>query len=298
MKNRNRRRAAAAGKAEQKKKAAAPGIEAPTEELQHRVNFSVRQVTTEAGQVLGLAYRRTPLIETMAARNMISAEELAVLRFYRTAFDRCERSPVKCALNISGVSSSSPAHALFHATPSMLDAKKRLRICENSFGKELETMRGVVLADKSFSDLAIERFGSRIVKPARHMDRAARQRGEHQERILPKSGRHREIVRQEFLSGLRSLAETVRGMVARSAIEEIWVQPLQDGKARIRRGSIAPQGTYWCWGDPELVDMIMGELHRLHGDDLMFSSAAGAIDALKSAEKDRLKSLEAEELAA
>jgi hypothetical protein len=264
----------------------------PTPEMQARVNFELGKVTDETGQSVGFAYRRKPLIETMALKGGFSPDELAALRFYRTAFDRSERSPVKCCLNVSGSGrgTSGAAFGIFHATPAILDAKRKLQYCEHGLGSLRDTMRGVVLLDKSFSEIAIDRFGSRIVKPPAYFDKEGRARGDHREKIAPRSGRHRETVRQEFIAGLRTLTDTVRAMVATGSVEEIWVDPNADGTAIIKRGIAAPAGRYRCWGDSVLLDNVIAELS--------FQSATAAILAIKTVEDSRLRHLEPDELAA
>jgi hypothetical protein len=287
--------------AQPKARAAQPqaaGIERPPAEQQQRVRFELGQVISEMGQVMGLAYRRLPLIETMGKGGKLSPDELGALRYYRTAFDRSERSPVKCCLNVSGVGGTGPSHALFHATPAMIDAKRRVRLCESVLGHSLETMREVVLSDKSFSQVAIERFGSRVIRPTPHVDKEGRARGEHREQIRPRSGKHREIIRREFADGLRELTDAVRYMITRGAVEEVWVEPEQGGPATIKRGLFAPAGRYRCWGDWAMIDKIMKILRDKHGDGLVFRSAVDALAALKDAEDGRLRHLEDDELAA
>ena len=258
----------------------------PTPELAARVKFELGQITTETGAPYGFAYRRKPLFETMALGGGLSPDELAALRFYRTAFDRSERSPVRCCLDVGAGGRSGNAHTVLHATPAMIDAKRKLRMCEAALGHSLATMQGVALDDKSFSQLAMDRFGSRIThtrngKPT----------------VAPKSGRHRETIRGEFLQGLKLLTDHLRRAVTTGAVEEVWVDPLPDGAAVIRRSFVAPAGRYRCWGDNVLVDRVMSELEKKFGQDLRFSSAVLAIEALKQVEDGRLRHLEEEELA-
>jgi len=286
-------------KAASSRKADKPFADQPTPEMQARVAFSLGPVVSEMGDVLGLAYRRRPLIETMASKGAISPDEIGALRYYRTAFDRSERSPVKSCLNISSSGRAAPAaFGMKSATPSMLEAKRKVAMCESIMGHAKDTMRGVVLEDKSFSQIAMERFGSRTVIPPRKVDKEGRARGDHREKIAPKSGRHRELIRQEFIVGMRLLTDAIRRSITTGAVEEVWVQPLENGGAIIRRSFAAPAGRYRCWGDNVLVDRVMSDLRKTHGDDLQFPSAAAAIAALKDAEDGRLRHLQPEELAA
>lgn len=259
----------------------------PTPEMEARVKFDLGQVTTETGLPFGFAYRRRPLIETMGASGGLSPDELNALRFYRTAFDRSERSPMRSCLNISGGRGTVATSSLINATPAMIDAKRKVRVCESALGQSLTTMRGVVLDDKSFSDLAIERFGSRLAKASGGRTRVA-----------PKSGRHRELIRQEFIAGMRALTDQIRRMVTTGGVEEVWVDLQDDGTATIRRSVAAPGGRYRCWGDNILIDRVMADLHERYGPALAFKSAPLAIAALRGAEDGRLRHLEPEELAA
>ena len=76
------------------------GIERPTPEQAARVRFDLQPVKTEMGQVVGRAYRRQPLYRTMAKQMKISRDQVDALDFYRSAFDRSERSVTKSCLNV------------------------------------------------------------------------------------------------------------------------------------------------------------------------------------------------------
>lgn len=256
-------------------------IDQPTNEMQARVTFDLVTVRTEMGQAIGRAYRRRPLYETMHAAGAISPDELAALHFYRTAFDRCERSPMKSCLNIDGGGGTRADAAVFSATPSMLDAKRKVRMAEAGLGSVIDTMRAVALEDRTFSDLAMQRYGSRV------------QDG----KAVPKSGRHRQLVQREFHVGLLILTDTVRSLTTRSGVEEIWVFPQDDGTGIIRRGGCAPNGLYRCWGDSVKIDRIMKDLRAMHGSELKFITPERARAALDMADAGRLARLEPEELA-
>lgn len=278
--------------------AARPGdasTDRPTPEMAARVKFELGQVTTETGLPFGFAYRRKPLIETMALKGGLSPDEIGALRYYRTAFDRCERSPVKSCLNVSNSGRGARADiTIMQSTPSMIDAKRRLRECESCLGPNLTTMRGLVLDDKSFSVMAMERFGSRHVSASGGRIK-----------VTPKSGRHREIVRQEFIAGVRLLTSRIRHLVTTGRhgvtsgwLEELWVDPLPGGTAVIRRSSAAPAGRYRIWGEDVIVAQVMADLRSKHGDALEFTSATLAIEVLDRANDARLRRLETDELAA
>lgn len=276
-----------AARAKLARKAEAP-TERPTPEQEARVKFELGRVVTENGLPFGFAYRRTPLIETMGSTGALSPDELSALRFYRTAFDRSERSPVRSCLNItSGGRGANPTSSVINATPGMIDAKRKLKLCEMNLGYTRDTLRGVVLDDKSFRQIAMDRYGSRVTT-----DKLGRQK------VAPRSGRHREIIRQEFIAGMRILTDRIRHMVTTGSIEEVWVEPLEDGTATIRRGIAAPAGRYRVWGDNVLVDRVMSDLHAKYGATLSFRTADVAVLILTQVEAGRLLRLEPEELAA
>ncbi|MGW8278540.1 hypothetical protein ACWGK7_03465 [Sphingomonas aurantiaca] len=269
-------------------------VEQPTPELMKRAAFVLGPVKSEMGEVLGRAYRRRAIFETMADQGGISPDELDALRFYRATFDRCDRSPMRSCLDVDG---NGVMRADGYTPRSIIDAKKRLRLCEAGLGSALSTMRAVALDDLSFSQIAIARFGCRIVR-YEHVDAERRSRGDHREKIRPRSGRDREVVRREFQHGLLTLTDIVRSITTRAGVEELWVCPEDDGTATIRRGALAPNGLYRCWGDSEKIDAIMTTLRKVHGARLMFDTPQRARSAMDNADESRLERLDPEELAA
>lgn len=258
-------------------------IDEPTPEMRARVAFDIGMIKCEMGKVIGRAYRRRPLFETMRTAGALSPDEVDALRFYRTAHDRCEYSPMKSCLNVEhGGGGFSASAVAFSSTPSIVSARRNLRLCEAGLGFNVATMRAVALQDRSFSELAIERHGSR----------------EKDGKVLPRSGRHRAEVKDEFQAALRVLTDTVRSLTSRAAVEEIWVWPEEDGSATIRRGLVAPTGTYRCWGDGEKLDAIMAGLRERWGRALLFTNPVIARAALDEADAGRLGRLLEEELAA
>ena len=287
------------------------GIDQPTPEQAARVRFDLQAVLTEMGQVVGRAYRRQPLYRTMAKQMKISRDQLDALDFYRSAFDRSERSPTKSCLNVGvgGSGKSSGDYTPVEFTPSIAEARRKIALCERPLGALLGTMRAVVLEDLSFSEIAMARYGSRkrdwidvdvpvmrdgkplkikgkVVKEARTV-----------ERLAPRSPRHREIIAQEFRDGLRILTIQHQLLESRRSIEEIWVQPEIDGTATIHRGLSAPNGLYRLWGGSPLIARVLVELSERHGD-LAFPSPLAARVALDDAAAGRLIGLMDSELAA
>ncbi len=270
-------------------------IERPTPEQERRVEFERRSIRSEMGQTIGVAYRRRPLFETMADKGgTIAPNELEALRYYRTSFDRAERSATKSCLNF-GVGGRSAFSDIANVSASMIDAKRRIAICESVLGPYLYTMRAVVLEDRSFSDIAIERFGGR--------DQDWIVDGQSRTKIVPRSGRHREIVRQEFLGGMRRLQLRLARATNMLSVLELWIEP-EDGTARIMVGHAAPQCRYRLWGSSDMVADVRDRIQRTHGAEMAFLTAEAARAALDAANDDpdgrrsRLVQLDAEELAA
>ncbi|WP_298691747.1 hypothetical protein [uncultured Sphingomonas sp.] len=287
------------------------GIEQPTPEQAARVRFDLQAVLTEMGQVVGRAYRRQPLYRSMAKQMKISRDQLDALDFYRSAFDRSERSATKSCLNVGvgGGGKSSGDYIPVEFTPSIAEARRKVALCERPLGALLAVMRAVVLEDLSFSEIAMARYGSRkrdwidvdvpvirdgkplkvkgkVVKEARTV-----------ERLAPRSPRHREIIAQEFRDGLRILTVQHQLLGSRSAIEEIWIQPEADGTATIHRGVSAPNGLYRVWGGRTMVAKVFVELGEEHSD-LTFPTPFAAKHALDEAAGGRLIGLMESELAA
>lgn len=272
-------------------------LQQPTPELMQRAAFVIGPVKSEMGKVIGRAFRRRAIFENMAEQGAISPDELAALRFYRTTFDRCDRSPMRSCLDVDGNGVPRADAVAFMRTKSVLEAKKRLRMCEAGLAGGLPTMRAVALDDQSFSQIAIARFGCRVAK-FQPVDAAGRARGEHREQIRPRSGRDREVIKQEFHAALQVLTDTVRSVTTRNGVEELWIHPADDGSATIRRGVVAPVGLYRCWGDSQKLDAIITSLRHKHGGALQFNSPRHARTALNKADRGRLERLESHEMGA
>lgn len=292
---------------------AAEMIDEPTPEQAARVQYQRGEVRNEAGQRIGVAYRRKPLFETMTDSGRLAPDEAAALRYYRGAFDRCERSPTKSCLNITmgGGGRGLPAE-LANATQSTIEAKRRLRLCEAILGVNLATMRAVALEDRSFSDVAIERYGARrqnwivvdepVLRYGRPVvvDGKPQTRAAHREKIVPRSGRHREVIRAEFQAGVRALTDHVRALTNMGGSDELWVDLLEDGRASVVRGVCAPLQRYRWWGSRDHVAEVLYRV-RQGREDLTFATsgaARAAVDAANDAAGLRLACLDAEELAA
>jgi len=86
-------------------------------------------------------------------------------------------------------------------------ARENLALCENGMGSWRSTMHSVVVEDRTYAAIAMERFGSRNV------DFYDERTGTFSCRPAPRSNRHPAIIRAEFMAGLQALVDAVRGRV-------------------------------------------------------------------------------------
>ena len=176
-------------------------IVGPTPEQMKRANYDVSDIVdVEPGKTavtIGKAYRREPYFEELARRDGtgISADDLRCLRFYRNRFEACQRSPVRSVLNRDQGSGNGEGPML----AAMISSDEFKFLECGVRGAAVHTLRAVALEDKSYAQVAMERWGSReqqwIVK------------GEYKTKLVPKSGRHAEAIRGEFLDALTKLTE-------------------------------------------------------------------------------------------
>jgi hypothetical protein len=86
-----------------------------------------------------------------------------------------------------------------------------LDLIEHALGSLLPTMRAVVLDDKTFSQVAIERFGGRRQTWVEQNETCGTDRKGKRlafvDKVAPQSGRHRQIIADEFKAGLARLIQ-------------------------------------------------------------------------------------------
>lgn len=285
--------------------------EQPTPEMLARVEFEFGPVRTEMNIQIGSAYRRLPLYLSMAKKaDRFTWEELNAMRLYRSVFDRCERSPMGCALSIdAGGGRGLKPNSFIHASPGVVEAKRKLALLERGLGRALPILRAVILEDKSFSVIAMETYGCRarswiiIDEPVVRnglpvmADGKPVTRAVHREDIVPRSGRDRARVAKDFYAGLKLLTVAAE-RISEAGVHEVWVHARDDGTAIIHRASLAPNGTFRMWGNPGVVESVMNRLLEQNDDRLMFPSPEAARDALMEAADGSLAQLEPDELAA
>ena len=173
----------------------------PTPEQQKRAKYGIGDIVdVEPGKTavtIGKAYRREPYFEELARREGtgLGADDLRCLRFYRNRYEACQRSPVKSVLNRDqgGGTGEGPMLAALISSDEFQFLEWGVR------GAAVHTLRAVALEDKSYAQVAMERWGSR--------EQQWIVRGEHKTKIVPKSGRHAEAVRDEFLQAVSKLTE-------------------------------------------------------------------------------------------
>lgn len=164
------------------------------------VEQDIVDVLSKGRVTIGKAYRRKARFETIEG---LGTDQLKALRAYRAAFDASEKSEVKSSLDIRprGAGGSHGALTAIEARAYAVETLKRI---ESSLGALVHTMRDIVLLDMTFSEAAMKRFGSREV------DWIDVGKGKRKPRsvvkLAPKSGTHRQIVRDEFFRGLDLLA--------------------------------------------------------------------------------------------
>lgn len=288
-------------------------IDGPTPEQAARVVYNRGAVRDEAGRLLAMAYRREPLFETMAKKGTIAPDELQALRYYRSVFDRSERSATKSCLNIGQGGMRGPADDIANATSSMIDAKRRLRICEAVLGPNLHTLRAIALEDRSISEVAIERFGSRqqnwiivdepVLQAGRPLivDGVAKTRPVHHEKIVPKSGRHRAVIAAEFRAGIEQLSKRLRNLVNMKDAAELWIEVHDDGRAELATGICAPAIKFRWWGSGNDVAEVFKRARDGYSSCGTFLTYDAALKSVQRANESigwRLQQLEPEELAA
>ena len=124
---------------------------------------------------IGKAYRRRPMIDTLAEQGVFTAAEHKALKHYRHHADIADRSPTRDSLNMqrTGGSGTGP-------TVEMLNAVRVRGDCERAAGSLADILRAVVVDDMSLSQWAMRRGGSVETHRVR--------KGKSETTVEPKSG--------------------------------------------------------------------------------------------------------------
>ena len=277
--------------------------EAPTLELQRHRPFAIEPVV-EDGQVTGRSYRRQPLYVTLSkTSDKLTAAELQALDLYRETHDRADRSFTKSCLDFD--SGSFKPDAIVHVHHVVREAREQITSFEAAVGPIVDTLRAVALEDRSFSEIAMERFGSRkqswilvdepviqngvpVMKDGKQVRHTVER-----EKLVPRSNRHREIIRFEYREAVTLLTAAIRAKIAPPAPEEIWVSPLSSGRARISRGPMGPKSAYRMRGPYHAIGATVAALARGMESELEFPSYRAAKEALIEASAGRLVDVDA-----
>ena len=180
----------------------------PTPEQRQHARYVEQDIvdTAPGGRsiTIGKAYRREAKFEKIKG---LGDEQLKALRFYRATFDQSEASEVKSALDIRPFGGGGMA-AQEIWSERQASARMRLAGLERGIGAVAHTLREVALHDVTFSDLAIKRYGSREV--SKIITGKGRQKPRIVNEIVPKSGKHRGAIREEFFLAVNRLVGNVR----------------------------------------------------------------------------------------
>lgn len=196
--------ASRAAAARQSTTASTPKRAGPTPEQRQHARYELEPIT-ERGQVVGRAYRKQPWFETLAARGDISSSALEALRFYRNSYESSFYSEMRCALDRSGIGGRGSSYAMISEPPEVSIAKSNLAGCERGISSPLlDSLRAVGLYDLRYREVAMERFGYRMADYIEN--------GKHLQKRAPKSGRHRELVKDEILAAVELLIANVAAM--------------------------------------------------------------------------------------
>ena len=184
--------------------------------------------------IRGRAFQRVAKFESIEG---LDAETLRALRHYRRVFDRSEVSEVKSALDIRPRGSGGDG-ALARLESTAFIRWELLEIEKRVPSALLPTLRSVALHDVDFKQIAIDTYGGREVE---HIDVSGKKPMSHIS-IQPRSGRHRAIVREDFLAAARSLTKALR--------------PTFEAEAKARAGEITntPPTSTTAAIDPAFLD--------------------------------------------
>lgn len=181
-----------------------PNKMGPTPEQRRHFEYEEDKVVDQLPggrlSIRGRAWQKRPKFLTIAG---LGDEQIRALKYYRDVFDRSEKSEMKSALDIRPRGNGGGTGLL---SETIAGARGMLIVLEAGIGAPVHTLRAVALNDISFRDLAMQRYGSREVQ---RID-MTRRKPQVIKSIEPKSGKHRDIIRQEFMLAVSRLVGNVR----------------------------------------------------------------------------------------
>lgn len=188
-------------------KPVAEPIAAPTPEQAERAVYTEQPILEHrpdgSRSIRGKHWRRLARFETIEG---LGVPALLALRRYRAAFDASEVSLTKSALDIRprGGGGAEAALTRLEQVAFASDSVRRMESAVES--RLLATLQAVALQDMTFTEAAIAVFGSRLVD---RVDVTANPPTSGNT-LAPRSGRHRALVREMFLSAAGQLVNAAR----------------------------------------------------------------------------------------
>ena len=145
-------------KAKQGKRVASAEYAEPTpEQLMHGVFVQGGNLATSTNERNGNAYRRVPMITTLAASGYLTQRQYDALHHYREKANAADRSPIRGALDFSlrGNGEGLPHFGVI--------INRELEFLDGVLGADLKpTVWAIAVMDRSPSQWAIDLFGSVI----------------------------------------------------------------------------------------------------------------------------------------
>lgn len=181
---------------------------APTKEQAERADYVKapvfdRDPVTGRVSLKGKAWQRRPRFESIKE---LKPEQLRALRFYRGEFDKSARSEIKSGLDIQSGGGAGGAEAAIARIEETAGASMLLGLIEAGIPRvQLPILRAVALDDNDFKAVAITIFGGRDVE---RID-SRRRRPTITTSLEPRSGRHRDAVREHFMCAALNLVAAV-----------------------------------------------------------------------------------------
>lgn len=121
----------------------------PTSEQQSRNNF----------QSAGMAYRKTPVIDTLLKRGKITKQQHDALAHYRDQATAADRSPIKSNIDFT-VRTGGNSRPIGYETPQQTETK----LIEAGLGRLQPLARAIAVDDVTISEWCVAQYGGREVR--------------------------------------------------------------------------------------------------------------------------------------
>lgn len=152
----------------------------PKPEKAKRFEVLPEQAEKNEFKSAGMAYRKTPVIDTMLKREQINASEYIALSYYRDQATHADRSAIKS--NIDFTVRSGNQRPIGYATPQQIETAR----IERDLGQLQPIARAIAVNDYSISEWCIEKHGGRERMQGKRII------------IVPKTDRHTELAAQDL----------------------------------------------------------------------------------------------------